>query len=137
MVFFYVFPSFGQSIVSDYPEFSNRYLPWLIFLWISGIPCYIVLVLGWKIASSIGIDKSFSMENAGLFKWISWLAAGDSIYFFIGNIVLLLADMSHPGVVLLSLIVVFVGTSVTIAAAVLSHLVRKAARLQEENELTI
>ncbi len=137
VVYFVVFPSYGESLVSDYPEFSNRFWPWLIFLWISGIPCYAVLVFGWKIAANIGRDQSFSNANAKYLKWIAWLAAGDGVFFFVGNIVLLFTNMSHPGIALFSLLVVFAGVAVAVASAVLSHLVQKAAVLQEQSDLTI
>lgn len=137
VVYFVVFPSYGESLVSDYPEFSNRFWPWLIFLWISGIPCYAVLVFGWKIAANIGRDQSFSNANAKYLKWIAWLAAGDGVFFFVGNMVLLFTNMSHPGIALFSLLVVFAGVAVAVASAVLSHLVQKAAVLQEQSDLTI
>ena len=137
VIYFVVFPSYGESLVYDYPEFSNRFWSWLIFLWISGIPCYAVLVFGWKIAANIGRDQSFSNANAKYLKWIAWLAAGDGIFFFVGNIVLLLTNMSHPGIALFSLLVVFAGVAVAVASAVLSHLVQKAAVLQEQSDLTI
>lgn len=137
IVYIVVFPSYGQSLAYEYPEFSNRYWPWLIFLWVSGIPCYTVLVFGWKIASNIGKDRSFSNENAGYLKWISWLAAGDGIFFFVGNVVLLFTNMSHPGIALFSLLVVFAGVAVAVASAALSHLVQKAAVLQQQSDLTI
>ena len=136
-IYFVVIPSYGQAIVNDYPEFNGRFLPWLIFLWVSAIPCYAALVFGWRIASNIGRDKSFSNENAKYLKWVAWLAAGDGIFFFVGNMFLWLADMSHPGVVLLSLIVVFAGVAIAVASACLSHLVCKAAVLQEQSDLTI
>ena len=137
VVYFVVFPSYGESLVNDYPEFSNRFWPWLIFLWISGIPCYAVLLFGWKIATNIGRDQSFSNANAKYLKWIAWLAAGDGIFFFVGNTVLLFMNMSHPGIALFSLLVVFAGVAVAVASAVLSHLVQKAAVLQEQSDLTI
>ena len=137
VVYFVVFPSYGESLVSDYPEFSNRFWPWLIFLWISGIPCYVVLLFGWKIATNIGRDQSFSNANAKYLKWIAWFAAGDGIFFFVGNIVLLFTNMSHPGIALFSLLVVFAGVAVAVASAVLSHLVQKATVLQEQSNLTI
>lgn len=137
IVHFVVIPSYGLSLVAEYPEFSNRFWPWLVFLWVSGIPCYTVLVFGWKVAVNIGRDKSFSYENAKYLKWIAWLAAGDGIFFFVGNVVMLFANMSHPGVALLSLLVVFAGVAVAVAAAALSHLVQKAAVLQEQSDLTI
>lgn len=96
-----------------------------------------MLVLGWRISSNIGADKSFSRENAKLLKWISYLAAGDAAFFFVGNIVLLLLSMSHPSVALGSLFVVFAGVAIAMAAAALSHLVLKAAAIEEENDLTI
>lgn len=137
VVYFVVFPSYGESLVNDYPEFANRFWPWLIFLWISGIPCYAVLLFGWKIATNIGRNQSFSNANAKYLKWIAWLAAGDGIFFFVGNIIFLFTNLSHPGVALFSLLVVFAGVAVAVASAVLSHLVQKAAVLQEQSDFTI
>ena len=137
VVYALILPLYGQGLVGQNPEMANRYWPWLIFLWATGVPCYIALVIGWKIAANIGLDRSFSKENARHLKRIAFLAAGDTVFFFVGNVVLLFANMSHPGVVLGSLLVVFAGVAVTVAAAALSHLVLKAALLQEQSDLTI
>ena len=137
VVFFFIIPSFGVSMMQEYPEFSNRFWPWLIFLWACGIPCYAVLFFGWKIATNIGRDQSFSETNANHLKWIAYLAAGDGVFFFAGNLIMLLTNMSHPGIVLLSLLVVFAGVAVAVASGALSHLVKKAAVLQEQSDLTI
>ncbi len=132
-----IIPMFGADMRSLYPEFSNRFLPWLIFIWASGVPCFMVLVLAWRIATNIGKDQSFSGQNARMLKWISVLAAGDAGFFFVGNVLFLLLDLSHPGVVLASFLVVFVGIAVAVMSAVLSYLVNKAAALQEQSDLTI
>ena len=137
IVYFLVLPVLGESIVADNPEYEYCFWPWLIFLWVTGIPCYAALFFGWKIAGNIGADRSFIQENADHLKKISWLAAGDSVYFFLGNLFFLLLCMSHPGITLFSLLVVFAGISVTVASAALSHLVKKAADLQEQSDLTI
>ena len=137
VVYFLIIPAYGTSLVSQYPEFSGRYWPWLIFLWLTGVPCYTALVLGWKIASRIGADRSFTEDNARYLKWISWLAAGDAAFFFLGNVILLFTNNSHPGIVLFSLLIVFAGTAIAVAAAALSRLVKKAAALQEQSDLTI
>lgn len=79
----------------------------------------------------------FCAANAVGFKRISQWSLVNGVYFFIGNIVLYLADMSHPGVALVSIFVVFVFIAIAVAAAVLSHLVFKAADLESESELTI
>ena len=53
------------------------------------------------------------------------------------NIILLILNRNHPGVVLASFVVVFVGIAVAVASAALSHLVKKAAALQEQSDWTI
>lgn len=132
-----VIPMCGMSLRAQYPEFSNRFWPWMVFLWASGIPCFAVLVFAWKIAAAIGRDASFSLANAKCFERISVLSAADAAFFFVGNILLWLLNMSHPSVVLVSLVVVFVGVAVAVVSAVLSRLMKKAAALQEQSDWTI
>ncbi len=137
IVYGMIIPMEGQLIAAQNPEFAYCYTPWLIFLWLTAVPCYAVLVIGWQIAGKIGEDRSFCYENAKWLKWISWLAFGDSIFFFVGNVVFLFLNMNHPGIVLFSLLVDFVGAAIGVASAALSHLVNKAAEMQEQNDLTI
>lgn len=132
-----VVPVLGNDIIIQYPEYDYWYYPWLVFLWLTAIPCYIVLYLGWKISSNIAKDNSFCKQNASAMKIISVLAASDSIFFFAGNIVYWLIGFNHPSVVLASLVIVFIGISISVASAVLSHLIIKAAKIKEENDLTI
>lgn len=137
IVYAAVVPAMADYIQEGYPEFSSAVPPWKVFVWCSGIPCFAVLFHAWKIASNIGADRSFIDENAKRLKWISGLAAGDALFFFLGNILLLFLNMNHPGIVLVSFVVVFIGVAVAVAAAALSHLVTKAAALQEQSDLTI
>lgn len=137
VVYAAVIPMYGLSLRSLYPEFSNRFWSWLLFIWISGIPCFMVLYYGWRISTNIGNDKSFIEQNASFLKAISILSALDAGFFFVGNIVLLLLNMSHPGVVLASFVIVFVGVAIAVASATLSHLVKKATALQEQSDWTI
>lgn len=137
VIYTVVFPALGQSIVTQNEEFSYCFWPWLIFIWVTGIPCYIAIVFAWRIATNIGADQSFSLSNAKLLKWIAILAAGDAAFFFIGNIIFLFLNMSHPGIVLISFIIVFAGVAISIASAALSHLVMKASVLQDQSDWTI
>ena len=130
-------PSIGQSLVSAYPEFASAYIPWTIFLWIAAVPCFVVLVLGWQIASNIARDNAFSSANAKLLRIIAILSAIDAVYFFIGNIVLWLLNMNHPGLVMMSLVVVFIGIAICVASFSLSHLTSRAADIEDENRYTI
>ena len=45
--------------------------------------------------------------------------------------------MNHPGILLVSLLICVIGIAISIAAACLSHLVRKAADLQEQSDFTV
>ena len=130
-------PGFGRSIVDSYPEFSHFYRPWLVFLWLTALPCFAALALAWGIARGIGEDRSFTMDTARRLRRIAQLAAGDAAFFFAGNVVLLLAGRNHPGVALMSLLLVFAGAAIAVASACLSHLVKQAALLQEQSDLTI
>jgi len=137
-IFAWLVPMYGASIASLYPEFSHCYWPWLIFLWLCALPCFVSLFFGWKVAENIGADNSFSFENAKLFKKISVLAAGDSVFFLLGNVALLFANMSHPGItIIFAPLIAFVGAAVSVVCAALSHLIYKSAVMKSENDLTI
>lgn len=137
IIYLYLVPIWGKDLAEANPELAYCYIPWLVVILISAIPCYWVLYFGWKISTEIGKDNSFSEENASYLKNISILAALDSAYFFTANLILMILGMNHPGLFLISLLVVFVGIAITVAAAALSHLVKKAADIKKENELTI
>ena len=137
IIYFGVIPLFGRDIYADMSEVSDMFTPWMIFLLITAIPCYIFLVMGWKIANNIESDRSFCEENASYLTKMAYLALSDTIFFFLGNIILLFLKMSHPGMLLGSLVIDFLGVSVSVGCAALSHLVHKASEIQAENELTI
>ena len=137
VVYFLAIPVIGLDAAEQNTEYAYCFYPWLVFLWISAVPCYTVLVYAWKIASNIGADRSFSLDNAKYLKHIALLSAADTAFFFVGNIVYWALNMSHPSVFLFSLLVCFIGLAITIAFAALSHLVLKAAALQEQSDLTI
>lgn len=136
-VYVWVIPSLAQMMAGNYPEFAFCFWPWLILVWITALPCYGVLAFGWRISENIGNDRSFSIENAKCLKWVAIFAAADTGFFFVMNIVFWLLNMNHPGIVLMSLLVLVIGAAISAVSAALSHLVRKAADLQEQNDLTI
>lgn len=137
IIYVLVVPSMGQSIAQAGPEFAYCYLPWLIFISLTALPCCAALFLAWKVAVNIGRDRAFTMENAKWMKYIAFFIAADELYFFVGNVVFLLLGMSHPGVALLSLVIVVACIAISIAAAALSFFLKKAAALQEQSDWTI
>ena len=132
-----IMPRLCSYLVRHDSMLEQNVLPWLILIWISAIPCYIILFLGWKIAGNIGRDNSFCLENAAYLKWVSYLSMGDAGFLFLANVIFLLLDMSAATIMLVVGVIVFTGIAISICAAALSHLVVKAAEIQEENELTV
>ena len=137
LVYCGILPMMARDVLYEGSGVEHYFWPWMIFLWISALPCYGVLAYGWKVVLNIGRDHSFCEDNAVYLKKISYLAVIDCIYFFVGNIVLYLMNVSHPSVFLASLLVIFAGVAVAVVAAALSHLIMKAAELQEQSDLTI
>lgn len=125
------------TFVEQYPEFSYYYTPWLVFILLTAVPLYAILVLGWSISTEIGRDNSFTEKNAKSLKFCAYFLAGDAAFFLLGNVVFWLLNLNHPGVVAASC--VFSSFVIMIAAAVrlLAHLVSKASAIREENEAFI
>ena len=111
--------------------------PWLGLISLTCIPVYISLYHFWRVTVEIGRDNSFSNENAVHLKWISQMCLLDAGYFFVGNLVFYGLQLNGVITLCCAMIVVFVTICVSVLAAVLSHLIYKAAKLQEENQLTI
>ncbi|MGM9524543.1 MAG: DUF2975 domain-containing protein [Faecousia sp.] len=137
VLYFGAIPIFAVSMRSAYPEFANRFWPWLAFLWGSALPCYGVLFYGWRVAGEIERGNAFSGENAASLRAVARLAVLDTVYFALGNVVLFLLSMSHPGIALGLMAVCVVGVIVAAVADTLSKLIAEAARLREEQDLTI
>ncbi len=133
-----IVPAIGQKIaLSAHGEFRKYYWPWLIFIWVTGAPCYAVLVLIWKVAQNIGLGQAFSPCNAKLLKWVCIVCSVDSLVFLAGNAVFLLLGMSRPAMALFSLLIIFAGFSIAVASAVLSHSIKKALDLHRQSDLNI
>ena len=141
VVFVYavVIPELGLPLAeAGDGEFAYLYTPWLVVIELTALPIAAALVLAWLIAVNIGHDKSFCMQNSRLLAVIAILAIADAAYFFTAVVVLTLVyKATHPGVIIFTLLVCFVGAAIAVAAAALSHYAKKGAELQEQSDLTI
>lgn len=131
------FPTISSKLCQMYPEYTSQYHIWLVFLLITAIPCYGVLLFAWRIANNIGKGDAFTYSNGKAFRGIFWMAAADTLFFFGGNVLFLLCNFSRPAIFLISLVLVFFGIAIAVCAKAMSHLVDNAAALQEENNGTI
>lgn len=133
----YVIPSWGQSIVFTHPEFSGWFWPWLIFTWLVALPCFAILVFVWKISGAVKRETVFTIQTARWVRMGAVLLLADAALIFVGNVVLLLLNMNHPGVLLLSIMGDIFVIALALFASVLSRYLTKAAVLQEESEGTL
>lgn len=116
------------------PEYEK---PIFILTCLTFIPCYIALIFSWQIASNIGKNRSFIKENAVLLKRISILAILDVLFLFIWNMGLYFIAEKDFTLLMKCILIDFIGIVASVVFASLSHLVYKAAEIQEENNLTI
>ena len=103
----------------------------LIFYWSSSIPCFIILFLAWRVASTFNTEL-FTGKNARLFKLSAILLLGDAIYFLVGNIIF--AFIGYNPFAILFFFLVITALSVSLALGAAGYYVALAAALREENE---
>lgn len=133
----FIVPSFGNDAVLENSELDYMFYPCLIFIWLSAIPFYIALWKAWGIFNEIAKDNSFSDENAMTLKSISKLALSEGLWYFVGLAILLILKLFHFGLFFIILLIIFAAIAIAVIAAALSHLVKKASDLKQENEYTI
>lgn len=137
IILFLVIPAYGRDIVCMNTRYSDWYMPWLLFIWVLGIPCYAVLFIFWGVCNEIRKDNSFSMKNAKALAIISKLSMVDSILCFLGIVIFSMFQMMHISILVLGILVVIVGIAISVIAAALGHLVQNASKMKDENDLTI
>lgn len=121
----------------NHPEWPDPIPVGLAFGTVAIIAPVAAGVVAWRIFTRIGQDNSFCVENAKALRAISYLAVAEIVVFFLASLALLMVGILSGGYVLILLVVIVVFVALAVIAAVLSHLTLKAARLQDENDLTV
>lgn len=129
-----VIPWSLSTFVEQYPEFSNFFTPWLIFICLTAIPVYIILAFGWSVSGEIGKDMCFTSKNAKSLRGVMLCLAFEAGLFFTGNIALWIANLNFLGVVLASTVLCIFIACIAVVVNILAHLVEKASAIREENE---
>ena len=137
-VFFWFAPMMAQECLRMYPELARLYAPGLAFCGWIALLCYGMLFLFANVAHRVLWGESFCRENARAFRRMGALALLAALSM---PVVLLFFGAvnvdSGPGVLLLTA-AGFVGfLAVALLLFPLAELVDQAARIQDENALTI
>ncbi len=139
-LFFWAIPTYGGYMATvEAPEFAYAYWPCLIWAWCFAAPIFAAVIPAWRICSSISTEEgAFTRSNAKCLRWIACLAFADAVIFPVGMLIVGMMGAGSPGlVVLVTPAVMLVCVAVGIAFLCLGCLVDDAAKLKEDNDLTI
>ena len=85
----------------------------------------------------IGRDNSFCHENARRLSICGNLALADTVLYLAAGCVLGFMHLLHITLLIAGIVICSIGVAVAVCCAALSHLTRKAADMQSENDLTV
>lgn len=120
-------------------ETTTSWLRWpgTIGMWVIALLCYLALWEFWRICTRIGQDNSFCRENAVSMSHIGILAFGVAVLIFGGTVFLMLLGYLNGAGWLLIFFVLCIAVGIGVLCMALSKLIDNAAKLKEENDLTI
>ena len=134
---FVLLPTLASAMLEEYPAYQKWYWPGLVYCWIVLLPGFAGLWEFWKICVQIGRDDSFSQENARSLFRICLLALTMAALLVVGVAALCLLGMGLPALLIAMLGFAAACALVALLANALSQLVRRAAAIKSENDLTI
>ena len=136
--FFFVYaPLIVDELAFMYPEAAYLKWPGLFGVWVIAVLCYAVLGNFWKICVRIGEDNSFCNENADCMKRMGILSFVVAV--LLSGAMIFLGCLGFLGIayfIVYSLLMCVV-CGVGVLCLALAALIRRAAQLKEENDLTI
>ncbi|MGX4670067.1 DUF2975 domain-containing protein [Cerasibacillus sp. JNUCC 74] len=133
----YFGPEIGKEVLLNSEKMKVLYNPFIVFIWITGIPFYIALILGWKICLDISTNQAFSIKNANRLKQISVLAMIECFLYFVALIYLFIVKSISINMLIIILLILFFAFVISVLTSILSQLVREANKIKTDNDLTI
>ena len=134
---FVFLPMLASALLEEFPAYQKWYWPCLIYGWVVLLPGFAGLWEFWKVCVQIGRDNSFSQENARSLFRICLLALTMAALLAVGVAALCLLGMGLPALLIAMLGFAAACALVALLANALAQLVRRAAAIKSENDLTI
>ena len=134
---FVFLPMLASALLEEFPAYQKWYWPCLVYGWAVLLPGFAGLWEFWKICVEIGRDNSFSQKNARSLFRICLLALTMAALLAVGVAALCLLGMGLPALLIAMLGFAAACALVALLANALSQLVRRAAAIKSENDLTI
>lgn len=137
LFFFWYVPVIIEELSVTIEGTAHLRWPGTIGMWVIALLCYIALWEFWRICTRIGNDNSFCMENARSMKHIGILAFLAVLLIIGGEIYMLWIHCWGAAELIAVFFLLIVGCGIGVVCLSLSRLIRNAAQLKEENDLTI
>ncbi len=138
LVFGVFVPVIAGECKMMYPELSHLYWPGMIGMWLIGATYLLGLFEYFRVCARIGEEQSFSAGNVLSLRRIA-------LYMALSGVLWIAAILAPPLVFHADLGPIWIyfvlfsmaGFALSLLAWGISHLLRRAAALQEENDLTV
>lgn len=130
-------PDIANYFEREAPEFAHIKLPLLLGIYSTGIPFFIAVFYVFKLLKLISKDAVFKMNSIDHLDVISKCCIGEIILYSLGLIYLYIENAMQPGIILLSLFIIFVAFILYIFIEILKELLLKAVEIKRDNDLTI
>lgn len=137
LFFFFYAPVMIGYLADMFPEAAFLKWPGRIGVCVIAVFCYIALGEFWNICTRIGKDNSFCNENASSMKRISFLAFLSAALMIFAAIFLGFLNFLGIAYFLVVFFAVCIAIGIGVVCLALSALIRRAAQIKEENDLTI
>jgi hypothetical protein len=127
------YPKDGANVIAA----KGAALGWIyqIFMWLTAIPCFVILFFGWKFSMSMEKEHVFTKDTAQYLIISLKILVVDLAVYLVGNIIFLALGCSKYG--WLYLVVSVAGYAVAAIIYTLFYYISRVAVLQEESEGTI
>jgi len=133
----YVGPETGKNILLDSGSLKEVYKPFIAFIWITGIPYFFALCIGWSICSDINVGNDFTLKNANRLKRVTVLAMTEGVLYVIALLYIFISGNYNTNLLMILLLILFFAVVIAVFTSLLSYLMGKASELKQDNELTI
>lgn len=137
LFFFWYLPIAVISVVDMYPEIASLKETAILCIVVIALLCYIAIYNFWNICTQMKLGNSFCYKNAKAMRNIGIIAGIILLILLTGTIFLgIIGYLSGPFVVMMFFLV-FVTCGIIVICIALSKLIENAAKIKEENDLTI
>jgi len=137
LVVFWCVPFYMQHVIDVRPDLAGWDYWMRAYALLVAVPVWVTIVLLWKVFGTIPKSDAFSQENARRFQWIAWLAEGDLCLVGGFALFLLISGVTPPFLVMCFGGAIFAGIVAAMVFHVLAGLVRNAAELKQDSDMTI